>query len=85
MQTIQYKITDANGIHARPAGMLVKAASGFSSEITIRKGEKSADAKRLFGVMGLGVKSGDEITVALSGEDEVQAKDALEQFLKAHL
>jgi len=85
MQTIHYKITDENGIHARPAGMLVKAAGGFVSDVKISKGEKSADAKRLFGVMGLGIKCGDEITVTVSGADEDMAAKELDAFLKAHL
>ena len=37
MKTFSYTIKDAQGIHARPAGELVKAAKGFSSEIKIKK------------------------------------------------
>ena len=85
MQTIHYVITDENGIHARPAGLFVKAAGNFSSDIKIAKGGKEADAKRLFGVMGLGVKCGDEIVVTAAGADEEQAAKELESFLKANL
>ena len=56
MKEFTYKICDNLGIHARPAGLLVKKAGGFSSTITIYKDEKSADCKRLFAVMGLSVK-----------------------------
>ena len=55
MKEFKYIITDPEGIHARPAGELVKAAKGFASAIKITKGEKSADAKKIFGLMGLGV------------------------------
>lgn len=85
MQKIQYTITDENGIHARPAGLLVKAAEKFSSDITIATGTKEADAKRLFAVMGLGVKCGDNITLTAVGSDEKRAAEELESFLKANL
>ena len=43
MKEFQYTITDPEGIHARPAGELVKAAKAFTSSIKI---EKKATAKR---------------------------------------
>ena len=51
MKTFEYTIKDELGIHARPAGLLVKKAASYASTIMIGKGEKSADAKRIFGVM----------------------------------
>ena len=56
MKKFSYKIKDEAGIHARPAGLLVKTAGKFQSEIKLLCGDKSADAKRLFAVMGMGVK-----------------------------
>lgn len=56
MKQFSYVITDKEGIHARPAGLFVKQAGKFSSKITIAKGEKTGDAKRIFAVMGLGGK-----------------------------
>lgn len=85
MQTIQYTIDDQNGIHARPAGLFVKTAGKFSSDIKISKGEKQADGKRLFSIMGLGVKCGDEITVTIDGSDEQEAASALNAFLQENL
>lgn len=85
MQTIQYVIDDQNGIHARPAGLFVKTAGKFSSDITISKGEKQADGKRLFSIMGLGVKCGDKITVTIDGSDEQEAATALNSFLQENL
>ena len=52
MKEFKYVVTDAEGIHARPAGLLVKKAGEFTSSVTIAKGDKSADAKRIFGVNG---------------------------------
>ena len=59
MKQFSYVITDKEGIHARPAGLFVKQAGKFSSKITIAKGEKTGDAKRIFAVMGLGAKMGE--------------------------
>ncbi|RHR29492.1 HPr family phosphocarrier protein [Clostridium sp. AF19-22AC] len=85
MKEFKYVITDPEGIHARPAGLLVKQAAGYKSDIKIGKGEKMADAKRIFGVMGLGVKTGEEIVMTADGEDEDTAITELEEFFKANL
>ena len=85
MKEFKYVITDPEGIHARPAGILVKQAAGYQSAVTIAKGEKSADAKRIFGVMGLGVKTGEEITITVEGADEDTAAEELETFFKENL
>ena len=85
MKEFKYVITDPEGIHARPAGILVKQAAGYQSAVTIAKGEKSADAKRIFGVMGLGVKTGEEITITVEGADEDTAGAELETFFKENL
>ena len=82
MKEIVYTITDPEGIHARPAGILVKEAAKFSSKITIGKDGKDVDAKRILGVMGLGVKCGQEIVLKAEGEDEDTAIEALGTFLK---
>ena len=85
MKEFTYKICDELGIHARPAGLLVKKASEYKSEITLYKNEKSADLKRLFAVMGLAVKKDDTIRVTVSGEDEDAATTELEGFFKNNL
>ena len=85
MKKFEYTIKDEMGIHARPAGILVKEAKKYASTITIVKGEKKADATRLMALMGLGVKCGEEITVCTDGENEEAASAAIEAFLKANL
>ena len=85
MKEFKYVITDPEGIHARPAGILVKQAAGYQSSVKIAKGEKSADAKRIFGVMGLGVKTGEEIMITVEGADEDTAAAELETFFKENL
>ncbi len=81
MKEFTYTITDPVGIHARPAGMLSKKAGEFKSVITIVKGEKKAETRRLMALMGLGIKCGDTITVQADGEDEAAAAEAIQTFL----
>lgn len=85
MVEFKYVITDPEGIHARPAGELVKAAKEFNSKITIEKDGKSGDCKKIFGIMGLAVKNGNEVTMTFEGEDEDTACEAVEAFMKANL
>lgn len=85
MKEFVYKVTDPVGIHARPAGLLVKKASEFQSEIKISKGEKSADAKKIFGIMSLAVKCGDEVKISVCGDDEDFASRELAEFFRENL
>ncbi len=85
MKEFQYVIKDELGIHARPAGLLVKEAASFPCSVTIAKDGKEVDAKRILGVMGLGVKCGQEITLKTDGEQEAEAMEALSSFLKENL
>ena len=78
-------ITDEVGIHARPAGLLVKKAKEFTSTIIISKDDKSAKATALMKLMGMGIKKGDEVTVQVEGDDEEAAAAAIEAFLKENL
>lgn len=85
MKSFNYIITDAVGIHARPAGLLTKKAKEFKSVITISANGQSAEATKLMALMGLGVRKDTEITVTADGEDEDSAIVAMEEFLKANL
>ena len=85
MKEFKYVITDPEGIHARPAGELVKVAKEFTSAVTLTKDGKSGDCKRIFGIMGLAVKAGNEITLTFDGEDEDAAYAAVTEFVKNNL
>ena len=85
MKTFSYTIQDAVGIHARPAGLLVKEAKAVASKITLEANGKSADASKLMAVMQLGVKKGQEVVVKAEGDDEDAAIAKLEEFMKANL
>lgn len=85
MREFTYVITDEIGIHARPAGMLVKEAKEFTSKITIEANGKSADATKLMALMSLGVKNGASVVVRAEGEDEDAAIAKMEAFMKENL
>ena len=81
MKAFTYVITDKAGVHARPAGMIVKEAQKFDSSVTVKADKGCADAKKLMQLMSLGVRRGDEITVEVDGADEADAcKDVEKVF-----
>jgi len=85
MKEFSYTITDPVGIHARPAGLLVKTAKQFKSDIKLIKGTKTADLKKIFAVMTLGVKQGDSVKVSAEGIDEDIAINAVAEILRSNL
>ncbi|MGM9646469.1 MAG: HPr family phosphocarrier protein [Eubacteriales bacterium] len=85
MREFEYTIKDELGIHARPAGLLVKAAKATNCRISVVKGDKTADATRLFAVMGLGIKQGDTVTVTCDGENEEEAILQMRSFFENNL
>ncbi|MDR3325550.1 MAG: HPr family phosphocarrier protein [Spirochaetaceae bacterium] len=85
MKEFTYAIKDPNGIHARPAGELVKLLHGFESAVTVSGGVGSCDGKKLIALMKLRVKCGDAITVKAEGADEEAAVEAARAFVEHNL
>ncbi|MBD5502158.1 MAG: HPr family phosphocarrier protein [Lachnospiraceae bacterium] len=85
MVKFSFVVKDEMGLHARPAGQLVKEAAKCTGKVTIKKGEKSGDAKRIFNVMGLSVKHGDEVEIIVEGEKEEEEAAALEAFVAENI
>lgn len=85
MQEFKYTIKDELGIHARPAGLLVKLATPFKSTITVDTGVKQADAKKIMALMGAGAKNGTVVTCRAEGPDEADAIAALKKFFEENL
>ena len=85
MKEFKYVIRDELGIHARPAGELVKVAAKYPCEVKIEKDGREVDAKRIMGVMSLGAKCGMEITLRADGEQEEEAIAELSRFLEENL
>ena len=85
MVTFTFSVNDENGLHARPAGLLVKEAMKCKSAVTLKKGGKSGDAKKIFNVMGLAVKHGDVVPVEVDGITEQEDADSLKKYIEENL
>ena len=73
------------GIHARPAGALVKEAKKYESKILIGKEGKTAEATKLMAIMGLAVKCGHKVDIEISGPDEAAAYEGMKTFFEENL
>lgn len=85
MRSFEYTVKDPVGIHARPAGLLVRQVRTYQSKVTIAKDGKEVNGLKLMALMGLCVKQGETVTVTVEGPDEEFAAGDLEAFLKANL
>ena len=85
MKQFTYVITDEIGLHARPAGLLVKEAKKYESTITLACNGKSAAATKLMAVMGMGVKHQDSVEVTVEGSDEDAAFEEMQKFFQENL
>ena len=86
MMKIEHTVKDPLGIHARPAGLIAKLAKGYADTvITIEKNGNVAKASQLMKLMGLGVKNGDTVVVAVEGGNEEAAFAAMKEFFDANL
>lgn len=70
-----------HGLHIRPAKQFVKLSTGYQSEVTLTKGDKSANGKSILGLMSMAIQQGEEVTLTVQGSDEVEAMAALEKLL----
>ncbi len=85
MKEFTYTIRDEYGIHARPAGLLVKLAKGYASCITLARGGDTCDLKRLMPLMAMGVKQGEAVTVKAEGTDEDACIQSVSAFLEQNV
>ncbi len=75
-------VASAHGLHARPAALFVKAATDSGASVHLRKGERTVDAKSILGVISLGIDHGDEVTLAVEGENDAAVLNELAAFLE---
>lgn len=85
MRTISHTITDALGLHARPAGQVVKIAKEFKGKVEIGTEKKMVDCKRIMGVMSLSLKKGDTIKIVFDGDGEEAVIEKMSTYLSAEL
>lgn len=76
-------VRDEVGLHARPAALFVKEAGKFQAAITLKYGEKEANAKSILEVLTLDASQGAELTVRAEGDDAKNALDSLQAILEA--
>jgi phosphocarrier protein HPr len=73
-------IRNRAGMHARPAALLVKTASGFASQIYLEKDSERVNGKSIMGVITLGATYNTPLKIIAEGPDEAQAVDALQKL-----
>lgn len=82
MEKREFHIVAETGIHARPATLLVQAASKFNSDINLEYNDKSVNLKSIMGVMSLGVGQGADVTITADGDDAKEAIEAIADTMK---
>ena len=82
MEKREFHIVAETGIHARPATLLVQAASKFNSDINLEYNGKSVNLKSIMGVMSLGVGQGADVTITADGDDAKEAIEAIADTMK---
>ena len=80
---VEYTMTLAASLEARPAALFVQTASKFSSHIDVKIDNKTVNAKSIMGMLSLGILDGQVVTITANGADEQQAIDELKNFLSA--
>ena len=81
---ITLTLTNPTGLHARPASLFVQTAANFQSRISLQGRGKQADATSIIGVLSLGARNGDTITIRAEGEDADAALKALSELVYAN-
>ena len=84
MRSFMYTIKAPVGMHARHAGLLVREAARYQSEISFSRADRSVNAKSVLALMGLGVRQGDLVRLEIEGEDEDIAVLELKNFMWTH-
>lgn len=86
MKQFDYVIKDPVGIHARPAGLLVKEVAALApTKVFVEKQGRKVEANRLLSLMSLGVKGQDTVTVSVEGGDEEAALAKVQEFFEKNL
>ena len=85
MKKLNFEIKNGVGLHARPAGVLATSAKSFECEITVRSGDKEANAKRLLSLMSLGATRGSTLSFTIDGIDEEKAYEKISEVLNEQL
>lgn len=82
METIYYRVSDPAGFHARPVTRLVQEATRFSADISVVYEGEEVNLKSIFSVLSLSIPFNGQIEIVITGEDEIEAKTNIENFLE---
>jgi phosphocarrier protein HPr len=74
-------VASSSGLHARPASLFVQTITASGHQVTIIKGDKSVDAASILGLLGLGVNTGDVVSLTVEGDRAEETADSLVDFL----
>ncbi|MCH4888769.1 HPr family phosphocarrier protein [Acidaminobacter sp. JC074] len=78
-------ITSENGLHARPASLIVNACSAFSSDIFLVKDGNKANARSIMNIMAMGIVKGDELKIEAEGDDAEAAEVKILEIIEASI
>lgn len=81
MESMNIKLINEEGLHARPAAIFVRIASKYSSDIWLEAHGTKVDGKSIIGIMSLGAFHGEEITISAKGTDAKEAILALKELI----
>lgn len=70
-------ITNAIGLHARPATFFIQKANSYQSTVWVEKEDRRVNAKSLLGVLSLGIAQGMTVKLIAEGQDEVEAMEGI--------
>jgi phosphocarrier protein len=85
MITNDYIILAPQGMHARPAAVLIKLVKNFRSAVSLKKGDKTIRLNSMLNILSLTIKGGETITVITDGEDEAEAAQSIGLFFTEQL
>lgn len=83
MTELTLTLENADGLHARPAAILAKAASQFQAKIDLKAKGQTKNAKSIMGILSLGLEKGDRIQIVADGADEAGAAEALRALFQS--
>ncbi|WP_297979643.1 HPr family phosphocarrier protein [uncultured Methanobrevibacter sp.] len=85
MKEFSYTIKDKDGLHARPAGLIVRRLKEFQSSVTLTCDDRSCDMKALIKLMSLAIKQGETVTITIDGKDEDECFEAIKAEMEERL
>jgi phosphocarrier protein HPr len=85
MQEAEIVIINEQGLHARPASIVAKKASKFTSHISIVKDGKEYNAKSIINILSMGASKGDKLKIVAEGDDEATAVEELREVIEKEI